>query len=155
MFFKQWLHSSIVRFALIAVVLLGVTLIGARSTGQAKAASAESIRTQPSEQSDNSIMSTNPAGVQDGGSVICQNIFTSIRLNQDLLLVGCTNRVDGNIFTYGIHGAESKAAARVLAIVLAAKALNSQNVVIEYNTTPSTVPSCDQSNCRELLWIGF
>lgn len=153
MFSKQLLHSSFIRLSLIAVVLCSITLLGARSTGQAKAASQSSLSRQ-AERLETIMVSSTPNNMQEAKSFTCTDLSIAANIDANLVVVFCGNRPpEGDFFQFVVRS-DSKWASRVTAMVLTAMA-SSKSVGITYNLTPSTLPSCDPANCRELLWLGY
>lgn len=136
MFSKQLLHSSIVRLSLIAIVLCSITLLGAQSTGQAKAAS-QSVPNAPS------------------GQIFINCTVNAVGVNyvNNTVSVHSTDcSPSTGAILYFVVPADSKKANQVLSIALTARATG-QKVSMIYDPDDTT-GIIDVANNRKLLTIG-
>jgi len=146
MFSKQLLHSSTIRLALIALVLCGITLVGARSTSQVKA---EELRSASIESAFELLAL--PAGTQAEG-FDCQVERVNIVMNTGHGGVHCSP-ANGAIYAFNfpsIHTPEGRAA---LAVMLTAQTTGKKLHVI-YDAAFVGNPNCPAEVCREAIIFG-
>ncbi len=143
MFSKQLLHSSTIRFALIALVLCGITLLGSRSTGQVKAAAAQPAAIESSFE-----RLSLPVGIQ-AEEFDCQVERVNIVMSTGHGGVHCSP-ANGAIYAFNfpsIHTPEGRAA---LAVMLTAQTTGKKLHVI-YDAAFVGTPNCPADVCREAL----
>ena len=126
MFYKQLLHSSTVRLSLIAVVLCSITLLGARSTGQAKAAAVQAA----------------PSAATEQIFVQCSVLETGMDYRVNVVFIHSTDCVPstGAIQYFVVVGTDTKKANQVLSIGLTAKAAG-RSVLMTYDSSDADVVS--------------
>ena len=126
MFSKQLLRSSVVRLSLIAVVLCSITLLGARSTGQAKAAAVQAA----------------PSAATEQIFVQCSVLETGMDYRANLVFIRSTDCVPstGAIQYFVVVGTDTKKANQVLSIGLTAKAAG-RSVLMTYDSSDADVVS--------------
>lgn len=145
MLFKQWLHSSTIRLALIAVVLCMTMLIGTRSTGQVKAAALQPIL----QDTTSDLQANNPSATLI--DLTCTVMQAGVHVSGSTL-VSCATGI-GGINWWSVPSTNSADANRALTVALAAQAIG-RKVWIGYDPNDTALPpGCLVVNCRKLIWI--
>lgn len=148
MFFKQLLQSSTVRLALIALVLCGVTLVGSRSTEDAKAAAMQSTINQQVEQDNNSGTAFVPSTTTEEVFVHCSVLYTGVDPDWVTLHSLDCSPSTGQVVYFRVP-ASSKMGNQILSIALTAQAIGKQMALVYDSTNNTGFP-----NVRNIVSMG-
>ncbi len=151
MLFKQWLQSSTVRLALIALVLCGVTLVGSRSTGEAKAAQMKSETVSQIEQHTTLAVEIIPSATSGDIRVTCVPDSVTMGVDGFASIHSAACPGAGAIQYFDVYK-NPKMASQVLAMALSAQA-RGKTINIFYNTD-DTSGVIDPTNRRKITGLG-
>jgi len=148
MFYKRLLHSSIVRLSLIAVVLCSITLLGARSTGQAKAASP---RIEQNVVTTSELAPNAPVGLVTIHCTVADVGLNYIDNVAYMHAINCSPST-GVIEFFGVIGADTKKGNQLLSVGLTAIATG-KPVWLLYDPNDTNIPF--PANNRKVLNFGL